>query len=82
MAIREGNGLDLLLFGKGDEELVDIKCFRGDRKNVTAADIDRQIQDGILQHKMHPSRASKNAPSTGAELVNVAEFVKRLPLAA
>lgn len=82
MEIREGSALDLLLFGKGDEELVDIKCFRGDRENVTGADIDRQIQDGILQHKMHPARASKKAPDTGAELVNVAEFVKRLPLAA
>ena len=82
MTIREGSALDVLLFGKGDEELVDIKCFRGDRDNVSSTDIERQIQEGILQHKMHPNRASPNAPSTGAERVNVADFVARLPIAA
>ena len=81
MTIREGNARDGLLFGSGDEELVDIKCFRGDL-DATKDDIDRQIQSGILQHKMHPGRATAIAPVTGAEQVDVAQFVTRLPLAA
>ncbi len=82
MTIREGYALDALLFGKGDEELVDIKCFRGHRDNIDPADIDRQIQDAIVQHKAHPNRASQMAPTTGIESIDVAEFVSRLPKAA
>ena len=82
MTFREGKALDVLLFGTEGEELVDIKCFRGHRDNIDPADIDRQIQDAIVQHKMHPNRASNMAPTTGIESVDVAEFVKRLPLAA
>ncbi len=82
MVNREGSALDVLLFGTGDEELVDIKCFRGNRENVSARDIEQQIHEGIMQHKMHPGRASAKAPVTNAEGVDVADFVKRLPLAA
>jgi len=78
---REGHAFDVLLFGKGDEELVDIKCFRGDRE-AKGSDIKRQVQEGLLQHKMHPKRASTSAPKTGAETVNVADFVARLAIAA
>lgn len=82
MENREGSALNVLLFGTGDEQLVDIKCFRGDREDVTAADIRREIHDGIMQHKMHPQRATHLAPISGVGRVDVAEFVKGLPLAA
>lgn len=82
MTIREGNAIDVLLFGSESEELIDIKCFRGNRENVSAKEIEQQVQSGILQHKMHPKRASTQAPGTGVETVDVAEFVKRLPVAA
>lgn len=81
MTVREGNARDGLLFGNGDERLVDIKCFRGDL-DATKGDIDRQIQSGILQHKMHPGRATAIAPATGAEQVDLKQFVDRLSLAA
>jgi len=82
MTNREGSALDVLLFGKGDEELVDIKCFRGDRENVSARDIEQQVHEGIMQHKMHPGRATSAAPRTNVEAVDVARFVERLALAA
>jgi hypothetical protein len=83
MEIREGNALNVLLFGTGgDGELVDIKCFRGDREDVTASDIRREIHDAIMQHKMHPQRATRTAPNSGVGRVDVVEFVKGLPLAA
>lgn len=82
MVMAEEYALDVLLFGVEGEELLDFKCFRGDREDVSPEDIAAAIHSGIMQHKMQPNRASSKAPSLGVEPCDVAEFVKTLPIAA
>ncbi len=78
MLTPEENALDVLLFESKDEELLDIKCFRG-RKDVSADEIKSAIHSGILQHKLQPGIASSRAPTLGVEPRDMAEFVKDLP---
>jgi hypothetical protein len=82
MTTQEKDALDVLLFGTDGEELLDIKCFRGDRADVTEDDIKAQIHAGVMQHKMQPSIATRKAPKSGVERRDVVEFANSLPLAA
>ena len=82
MTTQENGALDVLLFETDGEELLDIKCFRGDRADVSAADIREQIHSGIMQYRLQPGLASARAPLTGVEVRDIAELVKGLPIAA
>ncbi|HEX5257591.1 MAG TPA: hypothetical protein VFW35_02285 [Sphingomicrobium sp.] len=78
MVGREECALDVLLFGAKDEELIDIKCFRGDREDVSPEDIKAAIHSGLMQHKLRPDLASKHAPALGVEPRDVKELVGSL----
>lgn len=82
MVMSEEYALDVLLFGAEGEELLDFKCLRGDREDVSPEDIKAAIHSGIMQHKLQPSLASGKAPALGVEPRDIAEFVRGLPVAA
>lgn len=82
MVAAEECALDVLLFDGRDETLVDIKCFRGDREDVSPEDIRSAIHSGLVQHKLQPGIASTRAPDLGIEPRDMVEFVKDLPLIA
>ena len=82
MIIQEQGALDVLLFDTEGEELLDIKCFRGDREDVTPEDIREQIHFGLMQHKMRPQLATSKSPKSGVGQEDVADLVKGLPVAA
>ena len=77
----EESALDVLLFESKGEELLDIKCFRGDRAS-SDEDIRAAIHSGIMQHKLQPSIASPRAPALGVEPRDMTEFAKDLPITA
>jgi hypothetical protein len=77
MVTKENDGLDSLLFGDG-RELVDFKCFRGDREDVSAADIKEQIHSALMQKRMNRATMSETPPRPDVARVNVREFVKGL----
>jgi len=80
MTVKETEGLDTVLFGSG-RELVDIKCFRGDREDVTGADIKGQIHSALMQKRMNRATISDSPPHSGVTKVNVREFVAGLAAA-
>ena len=82
MTTCEKVGLDVLLFGTDGEVLEDIKCYRGDRADVTAEDIRSEIHSAFVQHQAHPELASRTAPAASSTQVDVREFVKKLKIAA
>lgn len=77
MAAREGDGLDAILFSEG-AELVDFKCFRGDRTDISEADIRREIHSAFMQRKMGRASVSNTPPATGVSAMCVEEFVEGL----
>ena len=77
MTMKEKDGLDALLFGEG-VELVNFKCFRGDREDVSEDDIKTEIHSALMQKRMQRAVVSKDPPSTGAIRVNVKDFLKDL----
>lgn len=77
MMLAENGALDLL-FGIEGEELLDVKCFRGDREGVTSDEIKTQIHEALMQLKMHPDLASVKAPDHGIKAVDMAVFAKDL----
>lgn len=79
--MQEEFALDVLLFESKDEELVDIKCLRGDRA-ASPDDIKAAIHSGIMQHRLQPDLASPRAPELGVRPRDMAQFVKDLPTAA
>jgi len=82
MVTPEKGALDVLLFDTEGEELLDIKCFRGDREDVSPEDIREQIHFGIMQYKMRPHLATSRSPKSGAAQEDVADLVRGLPIAA
>lgn len=77
MAMKEKDGLDALLFGEG-VELVDFKCFRGDREDVSEDDLKTQIHSALMQKRMSRATVSNDPPATGVTRVNVRDFLKAL----
>jgi hypothetical protein len=75
----EENALDVLLFESKGEELLDIKCFRGDRADASAEEIKAAIHSGIVQYKLQPHIGSSRPPALGVEPRDMVEFVKDLP---
>ena len=75
--MQEECALDVLLFSK-DEELVDIKCLRGDRP-ASPDDIKAAIHSGLMQHRLQPDIATPCAPELGVKPRDMVEFVKGLP---
>lgn len=78
MAAKEKDGIDAFLFGE-NMELVDFKCFRGDRPNVSEDDIKKEIHSAFVQRKMKRAVVSEAAPKpriVAAQKVH--DFVKEL----
>ena len=76
--LTEECALDVLLFESKGEELLDIKCFRGDRV-ASADEIKAAIHSGIMQHRLQPGIATPRAPELGVKPRDMAEFVMDLP---
>lgn len=79
MTTKEKDGLDALLFGDG-VELVDFKCFRGDREDVTAADIKAEIHSAFMQKRMDRAVISDDPPAPDVKRINVKDFAQKLLL--
>lgn len=77
MTAKEKDSLDAFIFGEG-RELVDFKCFRGDREDVTGADIKDEIHSALMQKRMNRAHISEVPPRSGVATVNVREFVAGL----
>lgn len=58
--------------------VVDFKCFRGDRADVTEDDIKKEIHSAVMQRKMKRATVSHDPPTTGVVAQNVREFIKTL----
>lgn len=82
MTVAEKGSLDVLLFQSKDCELEDLKCFRGDRADVTQEEIESQIHSAVVQLRMHPEIASSDAPALSVKPVDMAVFVERFALQA
>lgn len=80
MTTKEKDGLDAFIFGEGGE-LMDFKCFRGEREDVSEADIKEQIHSAFMQKKMNRATISEVPPRHDVPNVNVREFVKSLAAA-
>jgi hypothetical protein len=77
MLTKEKDALDALLFGEG-VELIDFKCFRGDREDVTEAEIKEQIHSAFMQKRMGRAVVADRAPVPQVALINVRKFVSDL----
>jgi hypothetical protein len=80
MTVREKDGVEAVLFG-AEQELLDFKCFRGDRADVAEDDIKKQIHSAFVQKKMKRAQISSDVPPTNVAPQNVREFVKGLETA-
>ena len=76
--LSQKDGLDALLFGAEGVDLLDFKCFRGDRPDVDEADIKKQIHSAFMQRKMKRASVSVTAPVPNVPLQDVKEFVAGL----
>lgn len=77
MTTLEKDGLEVFLFSKGSE-LLDFKCFRGDRDDISEEDIRKQIHSAFMQREMGRAVVSKEPPSQKVQTVNVKDFVEGL----
>lgn len=77
MAMKEGDGLDGFLFSES-AKLEDLKCFRGDRDDITEDDVRTQIHSAFMQRKMKRATVTADPPSWGVEPMDVREFVANL----
>jgi hypothetical protein len=77
MANREDDGLDVFLFSKG-KTLVDLKCFRGDRPNISEQELRDQIHSAFMQKKMGRAKVSSDAPVASVSPINVRDFIASL----
>jgi hypothetical protein len=82
MSVREECALDVLLFETDGETLVDIKCFRGGRADVSSEDIKREIHSGLMQYRLQPEMASKSPPKSGISQRDMNDLVRGLPIPA
>lgn len=78
MSARETDGIDAVLFGEGRAELLDFKCFRGDRVDITEDDIRKEIHSAFMQRKMSRAVCSAEPPKANVAAQNVRDFVKSL----
>lgn len=66
-------------FSGQDEELVNVKFFRGRRDDViTAAEIHEQARSAVMQRRLGTATVSDAAPISAHPVIDVAEFVNRL----
>jgi hypothetical protein len=77
MINKDGDGLDVFLFAEG-ADLVDFKCFRGDRDDISEGDIRAQIHSALMQRKMKRADISQDPPEAGVAVVDVREFVAEM----
>ena len=64
--------------GRG-EELVNVKFFRGKRDDViTSAEIKEESRRAVMQHIMGTADASRQAPRSAHNSINVEELVASL----
>jgi len=77
MAAKERDGLDAFLFSES-AELVDIKCFRGHRDDISEQDVRDQIHEAFMQQRLKRAVVSSQPPSMEVPQVNVRDFVADL----
>jgi hypothetical protein len=77
MVAKEKDGIDAFLFAEGTE-LLDFKCFRGDRTNVSEDDIKAEVHSAFMQRKMKRAVISSEPPKNGVAAQNVRDFVGEL----
>ncbi len=78
MVAKEIDGVDSFLFG-GDHELMDFRCFRGDRADVSPEEIKKQVHSAFMQRKMKRAVISAEPPKApAAEPQSVQAFVADL----
>lgn len=78
MSAKDCEALDTLVFGPEGKSLVDFRCFRGDREDVSEDDIQKQIHSAMMQKRMKRAVIGARAPNSGVEPQNVREFVNGL----
>jgi len=77
MVAKEKDGIDAFLFGES-RELMDFRCFRGDRADVTPEEIKKQVHSAFMQRKMKRAVISSEPPSPAVAAQDVREFVNEL----
>jgi len=77
MSTHEENTLDAFLFS-ADIQLTDLKCFRGDKQDVTEDEILHQIHSAFMQKKIGHAHVSNKSPASNLAVVDVKEFVTSL----
>lgn len=66
-------------FSGHDEELVNVKFFRGRRDDViTAAEIHEEARSAVMQRRLGTATVSKSAPVSAHPVIDVADFVTQL----
>ena len=79
MVTKEKDGIDAFVFPEEGIELLDFRCFRGDRADVSPEEIKKQIHSAFMQKKMKRAIVSSEPPKApGAAAQNVREFVAEL----
>jgi hypothetical protein len=62
-----------------DEQLINVKFFRGKRDDViTAQEIKEEARRVAMQHRMKTADVSQKAPKSAHQPINVAELVATL----
>lgn len=77
MAKKKSGGVGVFLFAE-DGELVDLKCFGGDRKDISEDDVHEQLHNAKMQRRMKRALVSERPPAAGVSTVDVREFVAEL----
>ncbi len=78
MVAKEKDGIDAFLFGE-NTELLDFRCFRGDRADVTEDNIKMEVHSAFMQKKMKRAVTSQEPPKPLAVAAqNVRDFVMEL----
>ena len=77
MAEHKEDVVETFLFSS-DTELVDFKCFRGDKDDISEEELRQQIHSAFMQKKMGRAKITTTAPKPKAVPVNVKDFVASL----
>ena len=77
MGTEKKSELGAFLFPE-DGQLIDLKCFRGDRDDVSEAEMMEQLHNAQMQRRMKRAVVSARPPVSGVATVNVREFVAEL----
>jgi hypothetical protein len=78
MVEKDNDSVDAFLFAE-NAELLDFRCFRGDRADVSPEDIKREVHSAFVQKKMKRATVSSEPPvPPNVAVQNVKDFVREL----